>query len=102
MSTILQFRCTNENCPGNYQLTAISKEMESQLNQMNAFAGAPSTANCLRCGSPGLVDVKYTFPTKKQAKQHDKMLEDTLRKMRESAAMMKDLLAKKMAAGGLG
>ena len=102
MSTILQFRCTNEDCVGNYQFTSIAQQLETALLQSGALGNSNATSKCRICGNPGVVDVKPISCSKKHIAEHNAMLEDTIAKLRQTVVLAKDIAGqKKLTAGGV-
>lgn len=100
MNKILQFRCTDENCPANFTFTAISKEFATEMDKKGVLYKV-NTGACRVCGKPGLMAIVPPVAAAKQRAECDQMLQNALNDLRKTAELLKRTLGKK-AAGGAG
>lgn len=102
MGKILRFRCTDENCPANYTLTAVSEQLENELATKGAFSQI-NAGRCRVCGKLGIMFISPPANSVEQKAEHERLLKQALSDLQKATEMIKQTFTgKSMGAGNAG
>lgn len=94
MGRILQFRCTNKDCPSSFSLAALSDKMTLALEQAGIFS-KPNTGQCSVCGKPCAVDYLLRNGTERQKTEHNQGIENLAKELRGTSRLLQHILGKR-------